>query len=282
MRISDLLAKAAADLSDSGIAEPSREARSILTHILNRDTAFIIAHPEYTLTSDELASFTEIVERRRRREPLQYIKGSQEFYGLEFMVESGVLIPRPETEILVEKTIEVISDLREPNLLELGVGSGCISISVLHSVGSANAVGVDISDIALRISGQNAARHGVADRLALKKSDLFEGVTNAFDVIVSNPPYIPARDRATLQPEVGLYEPEAALFSGDDGLDGIRRIVKNAPEFLRSEGFLLIEIGYGQSESVKELYDLTIWHDVEFIPDLQGIERVVKARLRAC
>ncbi len=280
MTISDLLANAAADLAEAGVADPIREARLLLLHVLKRDTTFTIAHPEYTLTKAEAELFTLIVERRRRREPLQYIRGTQEFYGLEFNVEAGVLIPRPETETLVEEAVTRLSGYNDSRFLELGVGSGCISVAILHSVRSSSGVGVDISETALRIAAKNAARHSVDRRLTLQKGDLFAGVSTVFDLIVSNPPYIPDRERETLQPEVGLYEPKTALFAGEDGLDVVRRIINDAPRFLRPEGWILIEIGFGQSASVKEMFDRRVWNEVEFVPDLQGIERVVRSCLR--
>ena len=266
-------------LSSSNIAEPRREASSLLTFVLKKEAVFLFAHPEYELTDDESIRFEEVLRRRTLREPFQYITGSKEFYGLEFEVEPGVLIPRPETEILVEEAIAILSKQQGSRFYEIGVGSGCIAVSILHAVPNAQAVGVDISTKALALAARNAERHHVADRLMLEDANLFEGLSGEFDLIVSNPPYIPDGHLESLQAEVGRFEPHTALFGGTDGLSIIKRIVNGAPQFLKPEGFLLIEIGFGQAAGVRNLFDLSIWKTVEFLPDHQGISRVVRCQM---
>ena len=255
----------------------------MLAFALNKPSSFLIAHPEYELTGDEAARFGIYVTRRENREPFQYITGQQEFYGLEFAVTPDVLIPRPETEILVEEAIKELRKLNELKkfaFCEIGVGSGCISVSILHNIPSATAVAIDISQKALAVAKRNTERHGVADRLSLRIGDVFGGVTDKFDMIVSNPPYIPDADLTDMQKEVRDFEPHNALFAGSDGLDVVRRIIGEAPEHLNPGGLLLIEIGFGQSEILGDLVDPTIWSDLEFIPDLQGIGRILKVRSR--
>lgn len=267
-------------LAEAGIAEPRREAASLLACVLKKEPVFIIAHPEFELTADRSLLFKSVLRRRAKREPFQYITGRQEFYGLQFKVTPDVLIPRPETEILVEAAVNDLSAFEDPVFLELGVGSGCISVAILKSSEVARGEAIDISEQALVVARENAETHGVADRLRLTKSDLFANVARRFDVIVSNPPYIDASDMKTLQPEVRLFEPHGALAGGPDGLDVIRRIVAEAPDFLQHDGALIIEIGYDQEARVKNIFDWAVWRDCEFLIDLQGIKRVVKTRLR--
>jgi release factor glutamine methyltransferase len=223
--------------------------------------------------------FKSVIRQRAKREPFQYITGRQEFYGLEFEVRPGVLIPRPETEFLVEAAIEVLSPIDNPRFYEIGVGSGCISVSILHAVQGARAVAVDTSDAALELADRNADKHGVAERLELISGDTFERAIGQFDLIVSNPPYIPHGDIQALQPEVRQFEPREALAGGPDGLSVIERIVDDAPLRLLPAGVLLVEIGFDQAESVEKLFDQNVWQRVEFIADLQDIPRIAMAVL---
>lgn len=238
---------------------------------------FLIAHSEYELSEAEENEFIELVNRRARREPFQYIMGVQEFYGLDFSVTKDVLIPRPETELIVEHALEILP--QNGRFCEIGVGSGCISVAILHQLVTAQAIGADISEKALRIAEKNAVRHQVADRLDLRISDVFSDFgTEIFDLIVSNPPYVSSQDISTLQAEVRDYEPVTALTDGRDGLSIIGEIVSQAPLFLCSKGFLLMEIGYDQAANVERLFSPEIWRKIEILPDLQGIPRMVKAQ----
>ncbi len=280
MNISQAITRAASILDKNGVPNPLREARSLLLHVLERETAYVVAHPEYRLTENESIDFEAVLRRRASREPFQYITGRQEFYGLEFEVAPGVLIPRPETEILVEAAISLLNAADKPRFCEVGIGSGCIAISILYKILDAQAVGVDISRAALELTARNATKHGVGDRLTLREADMFAGLGKFnFDLILSNPPYIPESDLESLQAEVGGFEPHSALFGGADGLDIIKLLIANAPRFLKSGGFLLIEIGFGQAASVKGLFGSSFWKDIVFLPDLQGIPRIVRARL---
>lgn len=279
-RIDEILKTAAEILAKSGINEPRRQAVSLLALALNKDRTFLIAHPEYEPGPGEQALFDEFLARRSAREPLQYIRGTQEFYGLEFEVAPGVLIPRPETEILVENSISLLADKEGPIFCEVGTGSGCIGISILHEAPAASAVGLDISGPALDLTQKNAQKHGVSDRLRLLRSDVFSAIAGEkFDLIVSNPPYIPKAEYDVLQPEVRDFEPETALTDGGSGLSIIERIAQDSPAFLKPGGFLLMEIGFGQAEKVAKIFNADPWQSFEILPDLQSIPRTVKARL---
>lgn len=278
--IAEVLRQAAAELSTADIPEPVKEARDLLALAAGREKQFVIAHPEYELSPKELESFSEFVGRRISREPFQHISRKQEFYGLEFFVSPDVLIPRPETELIVEAGIELLQDIDEPMFCEVGTGSGCITVSLLHTLTNARAVGLEISEAALRITEQNALANSVWDRLELRRSDVFEALGEAerFDLIVSNPPYVPAADIDSLQAEVREFEPHIALTDGADGLSIIERIIAAAPGHIRSGGSLLLEIGFNQGQSVQTIFRKHGWKQVELFPDLQGIPRMVKAR----
>lgn len=280
MDISTAIASAADSLAKAGVTEPRKEAASLIAFVLQSDAAFVIAHSDDQLAANQKMIFDACVRRRANREPLQYITGRQEFWGLDFEVTPGVLIPRPETEILVEASIEVLSALENPRFCEAGVGSGCISISILHSVEKAAAVGTDLSKAALAVAARNATKHGVEQRLELIQTDLFTGLDSTFDLIVTNPPYIPEGDIDELQPEVRDFEPREALSGGSDGLDVLRRVVNDAHYLLSAGGVLLMEIGCGQSGEVEAMFDKAWWASFEFLADLQNIPRVACARLK--
>lgn len=279
MRISEAIASATSELGNADVPEAVKEAGSLLQFAVARDRAFIVAHPEYELTEQELAVFKQAIARRSNREPFQQIVGRQEFYGLDFIVTPDVLIPRPETEILVERAIEVIGN-REASFLDIGVGSGCISVAILKHCPKATGLAVDVSEAAIEVAKRNAAMHGVDGRLTIEDSDVYDDLDpQQFELIVSNPPYVPLADIATLQPEVRDHEPHVALTGGSSGLSIIKRIVAGAPEYLKPQGHLLIEIGFGQHERVDSLFDRGIWTHVKFLADLQGIPRIVTAQI---
>ena len=278
MNIGDALAQAAADLAEHDVPDARRDAALLVSFATGRDKAFLIAHPESPLTPEQLSNLKGLVERRCSREPLQYILGRQEFFGLEFEVTKDVLIPRPETEILVEKAIGFLSSRSNPQFCEIGIGSGCISISILHALKTATAVGAEISTAAAEVAQRNAARHDVSDRLTMITSNVFESIAvQEFDMVVSNPPYVPEPILATLQPEVRHYEPKIALTAGKMGLDVIEKLVADSPGFLGRGGALIFEMGFDQSEHVRKMIDPQIWSDVEFLFDLQGIPRILYA-----
>ena len=278
--VAEAIAAAADRLRVAGIPEPRLEAASLVDLTLQRGRTFLTAHPEYELTSDEVARFTEYLTRREGREPLQYIRGTQEFYGLEFDVTPDVLIPRPETEGLVEAALEYAGRIKLPRILDIGVGSGCIAVTMLHEIEGATGVAVDVSKNAIEVAKRNAAKHGVIDRLEFVLSDVYAALPpERFDVIVSNPPYVSSPDIPSLPKELA-FEPRNALTDDNDGLSVIRRIAAGAPEYLRQGGSIFIEIGLGQADEARDLFASDLWESVDLLPDLQGIPRVVQARLK--
>lgn len=249
-------------------------------YAIERDDVFLRAHPEYVPTNDEHSLFEGCVARRTGREPFHYIVGSKEFYGLDFELTPDVLIPRPETEMLVEESIARASKIDMPSALEIGVGSGCISVSILKHVERSEMLGVDISQSAIAIARRNAERHGVGDRFITLVSDVYEHIPagSQFDLIVSNPPYIRNRDMKGLEPEVRDFEPAQALTDFDDGLGIIRNILRSAGRFVKPGGFLLLEFGIGQENEVLSLFGGTEWALIETKKDLRSIPRIVIAQ----
>ena len=277
--ISEAIKYASEILEKSGIPNHRMEANSLLSLALKKDKIFLISQNEYRPTKSELKTFQEFVERRANREPFQHISGRQEFYGLEFVVSPEVLIPRPETELIVEASISFLTGKNESSFCEIGIGSGCIAVAVLKNVMGVSGVATDISDSALKVAKENAEKHGVADRLELCRSNLFDEIElDEFDLVLSNPPYIPKDDFDDLQVEVRDFDPRVALTDEKDGLSIVKGLVLQAPSRLKKEGVLLVEIGIDQAEPVSEFFTSDIWRSVELVDDLQGIPRMVKAQ----
>lgn len=266
-------------LAGNFVAEPRTEASLLLMHVLNRDRTFLITHSEEILSVDQLDRYRSLLARRAQGEPLQYITSHQEFFKLDFELTPDVLIPRPETELIVEVASELLKHEPAPTFADIGTGSGCIAISLLHELPRARGVAVDLSPAALAIAKRNAGRHQVIDRLRLVESDLFSAIDSRerFDLIVSNPPYVPVDDLTDLQREV-RHEPRGALDGGTDGLVVIRRLLNDAPRFLRSGGYLIFEIGIDQADAIKRIVDQTAWELIEIRKDLQGIPRTTVLR----
>jgi release factor glutamine methyltransferase len=252
------------------------EAEWLLCATTGMDRVGLYVNFEKPLTDAELAAYRALVARRAKREPLQYLLGSQEFYGLDFLVSPAVLIPRHDTELLVDEALK-----RAPasgSILDVGVGSGCIAVALAKALPEADVRGVEMSPAALALAQQNIERHGV--RVTLFEGSLFEPFAGQrFDLIVSNPPYIPTADLATLQPEVQEYEPITALDGGTDGLDYYQTIIPAAPEHLTPAGWLLVEIGIGQAEAVGEMFTRAGFTDIFIAKDPSLIDRVVGGRV---
>ncbi|HEY0101828.1 MAG TPA: peptide chain release factor N(5)-glutamine methyltransferase [Pyrinomonadaceae bacterium] len=287
-KIGEALHEGIARLRAAAIADARPDARLLLSHTLMRDHAYLVAHSEEEIEPPALALFRALLARRAAGEPVQYITGRQEFYGLDFEVNSAVLIPRPETELLVETALELLRETSAPLLCDVGTGSGCIPVTLLHERRDARAFGLDISTDALAVAARNAARHAVSERLALRVSDCFAALDAphaSFTLITSNPPYIPARDIPQLQREVRDHEPRIALTPpGDedgDGLSIIRRLIGEAAPYLIPGGHLLLEIGHDQHEAVARLVAPAVWTLLDTRRDLQGIPRTVVLRRRA-
>jgi release factor glutamine methyltransferase len=280
--VASLLDLGTETLRQAEIPEPRREASSLLELAIARDRTFIIAHPDHLPDSEQTSRYHEFINRRAAREPFHYIKGVKEFYGLDLAVSPAVLIPRPETEMLVERAVGLLAVMEKPVFCEVGVGSGCISVAILVNVPRAAGVGLEISEKAIEIAAGNAVAHSVASRFDLRRSDLFNGLAadEKFDLIVSNPPYVPAAAVSGLQPEVRDHEPREALTDGGDGLSIIRRLVAGSPRFLRPGGKLMFEFGMGQAEQVREMFPSDIWSKVLIESDFQGIPRTAAGILR--
>ena len=281
--IAEALKEASRVLEHSNVTEARREASSLLSFVLGKDRTFLISHAEDPVDDNSLDQLREFVERRALGEPLQYITGVQDFYGREFRVTPDVLIPRPETELLVEAALDVVG--RDKALLcDVGTGSGCIAVTLLCVIPDARAVAIDKSPAALEIAKFNATRQSVADRTEFLVSDCFDELDPGeyqFDLIVSNPPYVSEAALSGLQREVRDHEPLVALSPGPDGLSVIRRLLAEAPAYLKPNGHMLMEIGFDQGEKVRSLIDPNVWSLLEVRPDLQCIPRIVVLQHRA-
>lgn len=284
LTIKEALAEAQETLRAAGLEQARREATSLLGLTIARDRTFLLTHPEAVLTAEQVGNFRAYMLRRAAREPLQYIVGHQEFYGLDFQVTPDVLIPRPETELLVEIVLNLLKGIKEPTVCDVGTGSGCIIISLLYHLPVLRGVALDLSTAALAVARRNAEQHKVLSRLTLEQSDFFDKLAEIssprFSVIVSNPPYVDEKEIADLQPEVRDYEPHMALAPADgDGLSLIRRLLSESPRYLAPGGYLIFEIGYNQATRVEELIDSRVWTLLAIHRDLQGIPRTVVVRL---
>jgi release factor glutamine methyltransferase len=277
--IAEALKDASQTLDRDGVPEARREAGSLLSFILGKDRTFLISHAEDQLGDELLDQFEESVERRAAGEPLQYITGVQDFFGREFRVTPDVLIPRPETELLVEAALEVIGGPDSAAFIcDVGTGSGCIALTLLCERLQARAVALDKSPAAIDVAKINAGNLSVTDRVEFVVSDCFNSLDtkdHLFDLIVSNPPYVAAAMIDGLQREVRDHEPLIALSPGADGLSIIRRLLNEAPQFLKNNGHLIMEIGFDQGEAVRALVDNATWQLLDVKPDLQSIPRIV-------
>ena len=275
--IAEILKEAASELDNAGVPDARREAGSLLSFILGRDRTYLISHAEDETDENSFVRLREFVERRAAGQPLQYITGVQDFYGREFRVTPDVLIPRPETELLVEAALQIVGHTA-PFICDVGTGSGCIAVTLLCELANARAVAIDKSPAALEMAKLNAQKHSVADRTLFVVSDCFDSFDSRdyeFDLIVSNPPYVAEAALKGLQREVRDHEPLIALSPGGDGLSVIRRLIDEGPAFVKPNGHLLMEIGFDQGETVENLVNDSAWSLREIRPDLQGIPRIV-------
>jgi release factor glutamine methyltransferase len=289
MTLRQALTTAAAQLANDEHlhATAARDAELLLLQTLQISRVMLLAHPDRELTPEQYTLFRANIARRLQLEPIQYITGQQEFYGLLLRVTPAVLIPRPETELLVETVLKLLPADQPVKIADIGTGSGAIAIALAVHLPHAQITALDLSAEALAVAAANAREQNVANRVHLLQSDLLSalsqnetyagsGQCQCFDAIVSNPPYVPESDRATLHPQVRDHEPAAALFAGPDGLDLYRRLIPQAHAALKSNGLLALEIGHGQREALADL--LQTWHEVSFVDDLQQIPRVALAR----
>jgi release factor glutamine methyltransferase len=282
MILKEWLKKAEVQLADGPHPERARQdAETLLLGVLVKNRAWLLAHMDDELEHRVVIHFMLQIALRLEGTPIQYLSpnGQTEFYGLPICVSPGVLIPRPETEHLVDRAILLAMGLQAPRIVDVGTGSGCIAIALAHHLPDAKITAIDLSPTALIRASESASLNHVSPRIRFLEGDLLTPVAGEqFEIIVSNPPYVPTTDRATLSVEVRDYEPALALFAGEDGLEVYRRLIPAAFDALTPGGFLLLEIGYGQSPAIAELLTRSGFQQIEFVPDLQGIPRVACAR----
>jgi release factor glutamine methyltransferase len=311
------LKRGIAELRDANVPSYTLAAELLLLHVLGRDRAWLYAHPEETVSSLDAHRFISLVARRAEGEPTQHLTGKQEFWGLEFEVTPDVLIPRPETEHVIEVALDrlAVREIRAGRkrtltgeglqLIDVGTGSGCIAIALAKELPGAQIVATDISVAALAVARRNATRHAVADRIHFFESNLLDGLTvgaryivplqsnlatdaqhelpvtsyksRSFDLIVSNPPYIGRNEKETLQREVRDHEPEVALYGGEEGYELYAELIAQAARHLKPGGLLVLELGHNSLPAVQPLLDLPNWANVAVTNDLAGIPRVIAA-----
>ena len=301
MRLKQALASAVERLGAADVGSPRMNAEVLLMFVLGADRAYLYAHPERELTSKEEARYDDVLAQRATGMPSQYITGHQEFWGLDFVVSPPVLIPRPETEHLVEAVLEHARDIPRPKIVDVGTGSGCVALALAHELKDAEVYAVDLSADALEIARANAVRLQL-ERVRFLRADILavipssqgvipsEDVSSSrgtptqagteffdFDFVVSNPPYVGFGEADKVQRSVFEFEPRMAVFAGENGLDVIHPLVEQAHQALKPGGWLALEIGYSMRDAVVNLLSRTDWEDVRVVPDLQGIPRVVAA-----
>ncbi len=265
-------------LEKAGVEEAPLDARLLLEYVCGTDRNTLLAHGDREISEEECRKYEECIARREKRVPLQHITGEQEFMGITFLVNENVLIPRQDTEILVEEVLKELHD--GMSILDMCTGSGCILLSLLQYSNDCEGTGTDLSAKALEIAKENGRRLGKTP--VFLESDLFEKVEGRYDVIVSNPPYIPTEVIPTLMPEVREYEPEGALDGKEDGLYFYREIVRQAGEYLNRGGRLFFEIGCGQAAQVSALLEEAGYKEIEVVKDFAGLDRVVSGIYLPC
>lgn len=268
----ELLTTASIQLKNNDIKSYSLDAMVIMMHLLNVDKIELLTK-NIILNDEQIQKYNEMIEQRKAHKPVAYITNNQEFMGLNFYVDENTLIPRCDTEVLVEKAIEIIKNNGCKNLLDIGTGTGCIPISIYKNTGI-ECVGIDINEESIEIAKRNAINNECND-IKFIVSDLYSNVAGKYDIITSNPPYINKHDMKHLQASVKDYEPHRALAGGVDGLDFYRKIIKNAKNYLNDNGAIVLEIGYNQKNAVTEMLEIEGYKDVACYIDLYGHDRVV-------
>ncbi|ONI47741.1 protein-(glutamine-N5) methyltransferase, release factor-specific [Candidatus Epulonipiscioides saccharophilum] len=275
--VREVLAYGTKILEENKIDNAGLDSRLLLMDLLGCNRHTLIKNSDKLIEENVVKEFFDYIERRKNHEPLQYITSYQEFMGLPFYVDRNVLIPRQDTELIVENLIEMDFGA-EPKGLEIGVGSGCIAISLLHFMKKLKMTASDISRVALEITEKNALLNECSDRISLVESDLFENIKKIqYDFIVSNPPYISKEEMKTLAPEVGLFEPNIALTDNSDGLSFYRMIAEDAKQYLKNDGILALEIGYNQGEKVIKILKGNQYENIQLICDYNNKHRVIIA-----
>jgi len=282
--VAQTISEAAQLLGSSGIANERLTASLLLAYTLGVNLIYIITHPDEQLTEEAQARFWELVKRRAGGEPFQYIIGGQEFYGRDFIVTPDVLIPRPETELIIEQALKH-NRAPSPLIIDIGTGSGCIAVTLACEIATAKVIALDISEPALAVAQRNADLNKVSDRVTFLPSDCFSALASdsgreKADLIVSNPPYVAEKDLPGLQREVRDFEPRAALTPGPDELIFYRKLLNESPDHLKPGGLLIFEMGYKQFPQIETMINTQRWEIVEVARDLRGFHRVLSLRLR--
>lgn len=278
MNIEEILKKEINNLKQNNIENSTLKVKILLANILNVKKEYLLIHSEEEVKQEDKIKYENNINELIKGKPLQYITNKQEFMGLNFYVDENVLIPQPDTEILVEKAIEIAETTQKNKILDMCTGSGCIAISLAKNINNAQIIATDISNNALNVANKNAINHNVENKIKFINSDMFNNIEEKFDIIVSNPPYIETVTINKLEIEV-QNEPHLALDGGIDGLKFYKIIANNAFKYLNENGYLLLEIGYNQQESVTQLLqDTGKYKNIETIKDLGGNYRIVIAR----
>jgi len=280
------IASAITRLTADNVPSPRLNAETLLMFVLSCDRAYLFAHPERELTSDEQSRYEAALAERARGVPAQYITGHQEFWGMDLIVTPAVLIPRPETEHIIETVLELAASKPDGSqeypphatlrIADIGTGSGCIALALAKELPAAEIHATDISPAALEVAAANASRHQLESRIHFRQGDLLEGLSGSFDFIVSNPPYVGESEEDQVQLEVRKFEPRSAVFAGPIGTEIIARLIPQARAALKPGGWLVFEISATIAEATK--YLLSDWHEVAITPDLQSIPRIARAR----
>jgi release factor glutamine methyltransferase len=277
--LGDLLKDGAARLAAAGIDGAMREARLLLQAAAEIPIATQIAFPERSIPADAMTQFEALLQRRARREPMAHILGRREFWSLAFKVTADTLDPRPDSETLVQAVLDQAGDRSTAlRLIDFGAGTGCLLLALLHELPNATGVGVDTSESALAVAHENAHALGLTERAKFRRGDWDEGIEPGFDIVLSNPPYIPSGDIDGLQPEVASFEPRLALDGGVDGLDSYRRLAPAAARLLRPSGLAAFEIGIGQGDSVRRIMVSAGLRHIATARDLAAVERCLLFR----
>jgi len=282
--VAETIHRASRTLSEAGVPAAAFDAELLLRFALGRDRAWIITHGNDELADKDQSRFGEMVRRRATREPLQHIIGTQEFWGLDFIVSKDVLIPRPETEFVVEAALAAVRKLAAPVIVDLCTGSGCIAVCLAKELPAARIFATDRSEAALATARRNAKLHDVADRIKFLEGDLFGpleelDLAGRIDIITANPPYVRSGDLPLLQPEVKDFEPGIALVGGPEGTEIAERIIRTAPDHLQKGGMLIMEMGMEQAEAIAGMVAKTgAYAEPEILKDLMEIDRVIVAK----
>jgi release factor glutamine methyltransferase len=301
MQLKQSLSSAVDRLEAAEVGSPRMNAEVLLMFVLGVNRAYLYAHPERELTAEEESRYADVLTQRATGMPSQYVTGHQEFWGLDFVVSPAVLIPRPETEHLVETVLDLARGVPAPRLADVGTGSGCIALALAHELKDAAVYAVDLSADALEIARANAVRLQLDGRVQFAQCDVLRPVQNTgviaskakrsretptpegtdfrdFDFVVSNPPYVGFGEADKVQKSVREFEPQMAVFAGEQGLDIIGPLINQADAALKPGGWLAMEIGYSMRDAVVDLLVSTLWDDVRVVPDLQGIPRVIAGK----